>query len=426
MGSGQGALSRVILFLLLFAALVAGPARAVELWSGEEGERTVSLDTSLKWTGLASHASDDLAGGSSNSALFRLRLGLDAALRDSVRVEVDYEQRARVVSGGTGLGAGGAILPSFGGAPYRLTQLDWQLAADGDSFEYRHEVDRAFVALSPDWGEVTIGRQAIGLGRGMVFGAVDVFSPFSTVEVDRDWRRGIDAFRLEYRVSDTTSVEVLAAFGETWDDSAVLGRARGYFGNIDGELIIGKRGEDAMYGGTLSAVIGDAEAHLELAIFNTPEAQPDGGLFGDDHLVGKAVLGSSYTFDVGRGLTVIGEYHYSGFGVKDVSDATIRFLNPDFQKRFWRGDMQILGRHALAAQLAYPVNDALMLSFLLLGSPADGSGLAAPALSWSVSERASLSVSGFLAWGAGSDRLGLGSEYGSSPMSLFAQWNLYF
>jgi hypothetical protein len=152
-----------------------------------------------------------------------------------MNTELAYEQRASMTSKDAGA-AGTGILPSGGKAPYRIGQLDWELAEDDDTFIYRHEVDRALVALHPDWGEVIMGRQAIGLGRGVLFGAVDVFSPFSPAEVDREWRRGVDAARVEYRISDTSSAEVLAAFGENWDDSALLGRFRGYIGNIDGEL----------------------------------------------------------------------------------------------------------------------------------------------------------------------------------------------
>ena len=38
---------------------------------------------------------------------------------------------------------------------------------------------------------------------------------------------------------------------------------------------------------------GGAATHGELAFFRTPENQPDGGVFGKDDLVAKAVLGAS-------------------------------------------------------------------------------------------------------------------------------------
>ena len=168
------------LLLLTFLLVVAQDVRAVELWSDEEGRRG-DLDIAGKLTSLASHPPSDpflFPDGSSYTTLARLRLGLDVHHSDWMDSEFAYEQRARWLSGGTGLGAGSALLPSEAPAPYRITQLDWEIAAD-DDFIYRHEIDRSLVTLHPEWGDVTVGRQAIGLGRGVLFGAVDVFNPFS-------------------------------------------------------------------------------------------------------------------------------------------------------------------------------------------------------------------------------------------------------
>jgi len=402
---------------------------AVELWSAEEGERRGSLDTTLKWSSLLSHAPDDpslFPERWSGVGLFRARLGLNARYSSTVSSEVAYEHRARLISDDAGVIAGGDILPSQAKAAYRISQLDWELVEADTSFAYRHELDRALVALHPPWGQVTIGRQAIGLGRAVLFGAVDIFTPFSPLEVDREWRRGVDAARVEVEVSDTSSVELLAAFGETWDDSALIARARGYIANIDGELIVGKRAEDAMYAGIMSATVGDAEVHVELAVFDTPEPQPDGGLFGTDDLVGKGVLGASYTFNVGNGLTLLGEYHYSGFGVKDMEDAMSRLTDTDFQERYLRGDMQVLGRHAIALQLTYPINSAWTAALLTLQNPLDGSGLAAPSLGWDFAESVSLVASAFIPWGEKPSGGQLRSEYGGTPISLFLQLNMYY
>jgi len=220
-------------FLLLLTA--SHGVLAVELWSDEQGRRG-ELAVAGKTTFLASDAPSDPV----------------------------LLQRARWLSGSTGLGAGSSFLPSEALAPFRLAQLDWEIAAD-DSFSYRHEIDRGLVALHPEWGDVAVGRQAIGLGRGVLFGAVDVFNPFSPLEVDREWRRGVDAFRAEYRLSTTSSADCIAAFGESWEQSALLGRLRGYLGDVDGSLIFGKRSEDFMVGSAFSAAVGDAEVHGEYA-----------------------------------------------------------------------------------------------------------------------------------------------------------------
>ena len=181
-----------------------------------------------------------------------------------------------------------------------------------------------------------------------------------------------------------------------------------------------------IFAGSVSAAVWDAEVHLELAVFDTPEAQPDGGLFGKEDLVGKGVFGASYTFDVGNGLTLLGEYHYSGFGVKNIENAVSRLTDPAFQERYLRGDTQILGRHAIGLQLAYPINHTWTGALLALQSPVDGSGVVAPSLNWDFAENVSLVASGFIPWGEQPSDGRLTSEYGATPTSLFLQLNMYF
>jgi len=415
---------RLIVLLLL---LLSHHVCAVELWSNEDGGYG-DLDVAGKLTSLASNEPSDaflFPDGFTRTTLARLRLGLDVRHNDWMDSELAYEQRARWISSGGGLGAISGALPTEAEAPFRMAQLDWQIGAD-DRYAYRHEIDRGLVALHPEWGDVTIGRQAIGLGRGTLFSAVDVFSPFSPLEVDREWRRGVDAIRAEYRLSTTASAECLAVFGESWDESALLGRIRGYLGDIDGSLIVGKRAEDFMAGVTFSAIVSEAEVHGELAVFDTPEAQPDSTLWGGDHLATKAVLGSSYTFNVGNGLTLLGEYHYCDFGIEDASDALTRLQDRDFQKRYLRGDTQILGRHAIAGQLSYPFNESVNGGLLVLGSPADGSGVFSPSLRLDLNENMTLTTNAFIPWGEEPQNGQIQDEYGASAASLFIQAAIYY
>jgi len=409
--------------------VVPPAASGVELWADAEHGRAIQLQTTLKSGVLASRAPADpllFPERSNATGLARLRLGLDIDLSPGADAALAYEHRARRVSHAAGAQFGGGILPSFSRAPYRLWQLDWPLPGNDGRLTYRHEVDRALVAFHPTWGEITIGRQAIGLGRGVLFGAVDMFAPFSPTEVDREWRRGVDAFRIEYRTGHTSSIELITVMGRGWDDSAALGRIRGYMGQVDGELLFGKRARDALLAGVISATLGDAEVHMELAAFHTTEPQPDGGLFGNDRIVGKATLGGSYTFDVGNGITLLAEYHYSGFGVEDTSHAMRQLRDPRLQERLTRGDMQTLGRHAAAMSLTYPFNLDWSGTLLVLANPVDGSGLASPSVRCSFSDNVSCSLSGFWPWGDQPRNGRIRSEYGAAGKSVFLQLSAYF
>ena len=416
---------RILTTILLALVFWTHGAGAAEVYSDDDW--TVNLGAALKISGLDSYGHDDpvlYPRRATATGLFRGRLTLTVQLGDLVTSEAAYEHSMRWVTAAQGL-AGAGVLPGNGDPPYRISPVRDEIA-EKDRFVWSHELDRALIAFHPSWGEVTVGRQAIGLGRGVVFAAADLFAPFSPTEADREWRLGVDAARVEARLTQTASAEVIGVFGETWDDSALVARLRGYMGDVDGELLFGRRARDEFAGLVFSANLGGAEAHMEGVLFHTPERQFDGGLFGNPRLAPKLVAGSSYTFALGNGLTVLGEYHYSGFGLKDVADATALLATPAFNERVARGDTQILGRHALAAQVSYPINEAVTGTFTVLQSPQDGSGMALPSLRWDINEHTTFTLTAYAPWGQRSRNGFVQTEYGASAWSLFGQLAFYF
>ncbi len=293
------------------------------------------------------------------------------------------------------------------------------------TFAWRHEIDRASAAFHLPRAELTVGRQAVGWGRGVLFGAVDLFAPFSPLEADREWRRGVDAARAEVRLSDRFSVDAVAALGESLGTSALAARVRGYAGDVDGELVAGWRGRDLLAGATTSAAVGGAELHGELCAFFARDPLPGGGAWGNERLAPKAVLGGSHRIPVGRGLVGFAEYHYSGFGARSARDIVPLLAGRAFGERLARGDTQLLGRHAVALLGTLELTNELATQALVLVSPSDGSGVLAPAATYTLSDAASVNATLYVPWGAKPEGLTLRSEYGATPLSFFVQVRLY-
>ena len=63
--------------------------------------------------------------------------------------------------------------------------------------------------------------------------------------------------------------------------------------------------------------------------------------------------------------------------------------------------------------------------FLTLVSPRDGSGVLSPALTYTLSDAASVQATLYVPWGAEPDGLTLRSDYGWTPLSAFVQLRLY-
>jgi hypothetical protein len=415
---------------LVGALLAAAPVEARDLFESEDAEYRLVLRSAFKGSWLLAFPPDDpfLVESTGGAGFFRLRFDLTATLSEHFTASVAYEHRA-LASSGASVGVG--LLPPNVRAPFRLSPLDWAIVDDAPSYVHRHELDRAYVSLHLSFLELTVGRQAIGLGRGVLFSAVDIFAPFSPTEVDREWRRGIDAVHAELRIPDLSalSADFIVALGDVESGSleswAMIGRLRAVIGDVDGAVILGRRGQDNMAAGVLSATLGDAEVHGELAMFGTDGLGIDGGLFGTRAVVAKGLLGGSYMFDIHRGVRVVLEYHYSGFGVNDISRSADILFDPYFQARFARGDSQLLGRHALALVLSAELFDDLSAAVSYLQSPVDGSGMVAPAFTWVQSDMLTMVLSVFVPWGSPPSNGIPTSEWGSGPITVFLQARLY-
>ena len=426
---GVLALSTVILAVSSVAG-APSTARARDLFESDDGAFRLTLRSSLKGSWLLSFPQDDVLLDESvgGAALFRLRFELGARLTEFLTVQIAYEHRAL---GTSASGLGGSVLPAGQPPPFRLSPLDEVVVDGAPNYLHRHELDRFNAALHFDFMELTVGRQAIGLGRGVLFSAIDVFAPFSPNEVDREWRRGVDAVHLELRIPDleVLSGDVFLVLGniESGELSSfsLLGRLRAVVGDVDGELVVGRRGEDGMVGGALSATVGDAELHGELALFGTNGDGVESGFFGTRGVVAKGVVGGSYMIDVLRGIRVVLEYHYSGFGVENVGrDASILF-DAAYQLRALSGHSQTLGRHTLALALSTELTDELSLAISYFQSTTDGSGLVAPGITWVASDMLTMVLSGLLPWGTTPAGGVPRSEWGSAPFTLFLQARLY-
>ena len=402
--------------LTLAVLLAAQPAFGISLWSSADGSRYWALDTAVKWSAISSHAPDApllYPERWSAAALGRGRLALRGQAAD-LHVRLAYEQRVRAVSTGAGAGGGAGILVPENRAPYRLRQLDDALAM-GDNATYRHELDRAFVAWRLGRGELQIGRQAVGWGRGVLFGAVDIFAPFNPLESDREWRRGVDALRVSVPFADRFSLDVIAAGGSSVDESAFVGRFYGYIDAFDGELLLGRRRGDRFVGTVASVRVKGAEMHGELASFKTPATE--GG-----EVVVKALVGGSYAWDTQGGLLLVGEYHFSGFGVSDIAELAAA----PYLARLIQGDAQILGRHAGAVQLSQGITGTLPRTLGWLFSPIDGSGVLTGVVTWIFSDELTLAASAYWPYGERPRHGTLQSEYGGAAKSGLVQISFYY
>lgn len=416
---------RATAVLAALALGVATPQPGAAQTEQTRGDARIAWRSSFKTSALASRLPDDpvlYPDRHTAAGFWRLRFEPTVRVTDNATVEVAFEQRLRVLSSTSGA-VGAGVLPAGADPPFRVRPLDWQVASS-DRTQWRAEIDRAAFHARAGAAELVLGRQAIGWGRGVLFSAVDLFAPFTPLEADREWRRGVDAVRADVKLSDRASVDAVGAFGADVGHSVFAARLRGYAERADVELVGGRRARDLFGGLTSSAALGNAEVHAELAVFRTP-AVPNSAGYGSDRSVVKAVAGGSYRFALGNGVLVYGEYHYSGFGAPSADGILPLLADPAFGERYLRGDTQILGRHALAVLAFYELSPVVSYSVQWLQSPVDGSGVLVPSSTFTLSDRVSMLLSGYVPYGAKPVGPMLQSQFGASPLSALFQLRIY-
>ena len=407
--------------VLVALGVVALTPVAAAAQDAQAASPALTIRTSIKATGLLSRspdAPDIFRERTAGESMLRLRVEPEIRASGNTSLSVAYEQRLHYASAPTvGIGVIG-ILPSELATPFRIEPLVWRVNESAKA-TWRHEIDRANAQVHVRRADLTFGRQAIGWGRGVMFTAIDLFAPFSPLEVDREWRSGVDAARADIKLTDRSSIDLVGAFGDTLDRSAFAARARGYAGNVDVEVAGGRRGQDLFAGVTSSSAVGDAEVHGEAAAFRVPS--------GIDHdVVWKVVVGGSYRFPVGAGILAYAEYHYSGFGAEQAEEILALLTTPTFLGRFVRGDMQILSRHAVGVTGSYEASPEIAYSGQWLHNPGDRSGIVAPAMTYTFNDAVSLLGTVHVPYGRRPEGGVLRSEYGAAPLSGVLQLRWYF
>lgn len=312
------------------------------------------------------------------------------------------------------------LVVSVGDQPVPV-DTDWLdlegTVARGGDIESHHRLDRLEFAFNAgDSIDVNIGRQAVSWGTTLFLTPADPFVPFSPSDTLRDYRRGIDAFRLRAypdalseidlvvrpsRLRDRTEMTVLARALTTAGDWEVSGWAGWLYG--DEAAAVGAAGG-----------IADWAVRFEAAVRG-----------GEGRTIGRGVLGLSRTFSVGeRDLGFVIEYQYDGFGAarrQDYED----LLKSD---PFMRGELQVLGRDQAVVQAVYQVHPLWELTGRALWNLNSGSVILGPGFSHSLSDAATLSGSVFAEFGEAIPEEGFPEETESRapPVNAYLYLTWYF
>ena len=228
----------------------------------------------------------------------------------------------------------------------RLLDLTWEVDR-GHRHRLLHRFDRlALKYRSPRWA-VTLGRDAVSWGSGLVFHPMDLFNPFAPTTVDQDYKAGDDLIRIERLFDDGSDLEMLAVarHGEIEDGTASVAlKYRALVGSSELDFLAARHYGGEVVGLGLRAPIGGALFRSDLIAVDDAAGWTLSG-----------VVNVDYGFPVAQSpVHVFAEYFRNGFGVARLPD-DLDLLPDALAARLGRGETFTLMRNyaALGAQVGW-------------------------------------------------------------------------
>src|SRR5690606_33009553 len=116
--------------------------------------------------------------------------------------EVSLLEGAAVALPGSGAGVGLT-------AP-ELVDLTWEL--EEDAAVLRGRTDRLWVRGTFGRTDVTVGRQPVSFGTGVLFTPLDLVAPFHPATIDQEYKPGVDAARVDTYLGVAGALTAVAAW----------------------------------------------------------------------------------------------------------------------------------------------------------------------------------------------------------------------
>ncbi len=280
-----------------------------------------------------------------------------------------------------------------------FADLDWTLA-EGERYLLRQQLFRVFATAYVRGVQLTLGRQRIAWGTGFVWNPTDLLNPISPTAIERDEKAGIDAVYAAVPLGALSRAEAAFAPGRRGEEASVAVRAGANVKEYDVSVMAGSFRGDRVVGGDFAGYVGTAGLRGELAYTDADTGRA----------YVRATLNADYNF--AGGYYTLAELHYNGAGTHDKARYNAAAL--------LSGTLFNVARLYGALALSKAVTPLFGFSLYGLLNFDDGSGLAGPALSYSLAENLELALSAYVFFGAAD------TEFGAQKNVYFGAVQFYF
>jgi hypothetical protein len=407
---------KIYLFLVVLAALFF---RSVEAQAAEE---PVVWSGHLRGAGSIDYFSTDhllsTSAGQSNFINGSLdgRLNMISYPADRLRFELAYEvvltsgQTREALYDYTEKNADTSetalfepLKPSDDDKFFSLTKI----IADETSYLFYQRLDRLFLSWNTDYGTLSVGRQPLTWGNGMLFNPADLINPFAPSNIIRDYKIGSDMILFQTAGELITDFQLVGVARKDQDtgefasaESTAGMKVRFSFSQRDLDLYLLKNYQDPVAGAGFTTYLGGGVFRSDLT-WTYLEDDPDMDSFF------SGVMNFDYSWIwLGKNWYGFIEYYYNGLGSSPVAEA---LTNEALVERLARGEIFVTGRNYLDGLLQCELHPLVNIYTTLIYNFDDHSILLQPRLSWDYSESVQLLAGFNITLGSS------GSEFGDQP-----------
>jgi len=303
----------------------------------------------------------------------------------------------------------------------RLMDLT-KIISEDNNYIFYHRLDRLCLTAQPKWGTVTLGRQALTWGNGLIFNPMDLFNPFAPTDIERDYKVGDDMAATQFSVAgigdfqfiyvprrDTTNNNL------EFDQSSLAGKLHFAAGITEFDFMAARHYQDTVVGLGSTGYLKEAAWRLDTTYIFLEDDSRRGGFL-------SLVANMDYSWVWWeKNFYGLVEFYYNGLGGDQYSEA---ISDPDISDRLLRGEIFTLGRTYLSGEIQIELHPLFNFHLSVINNLKDPSGIIQPRMIWDIIENVQLTFGAGIYYGAS------GTEYGGFPIpssnSLYTPSNNVF
>lgn len=293
--------------------------------------------------------------------------------------------------------------------------------------KFFHRLDRLFLKYNWDFGSLSIGRQAVSTGSGLIFNPMDILNPFSPSDFIKDYKSGTDMGIFQFSndfISDGTIIYVprrnekgVLDIGE----SSFAVKLKKFLNDIEAGIFYSRHYNDDVTGLSFSGFAGSGAWRSDL-LWTRIDGKEQYGYF--SYLIN---FDYSWVFK-GKNWYGLAEYFYSGIGERNLDNS---IKNNELQKRLKRGELFNTAQNYFGGKLQVELHPLINVYLTSIFNLDDYSYLAQPGITWSIKENLELLAGGDFPFGSeNSEFKGVyyskTGDFLENPVKIYMQVTFYF